>query len=380
MAVIPETLRRTTLGKARPGDRIHFEADVFARYGRAGAHAESAPRRAAGMIVYEPAPAPAARVGEAIVAGRRLAVRLFPYGADAGAAAMRFDPGRSPVRVPQAGCARRGRARQRLDLGRGSRAGALRTRPDRALRSGGGGAGRVSGRGGGGGGVGPAGLPARSASPTGFPRKPRGPRWRSARGAPGAPRRRFPASLPRSAAGLSCGAVFPLLPGWTAEPDFLEALMAAAKAGGAASVTALVPAADGEGRRGIVEARLGVEPSEGEGFFDLVHHGDWFSRIGDRLAEARAAAARHGLAALPPRPGGGRGRSGNASAAARLEELADRLEADEHRAALLYAAVRWIDDSRRDLAAVAREGNFRKVFPFGPDIAGEAEAALREAR
>jgi len=42
--------------------------------------------------------------------------------------------------------------------------------------------------------------------------------------------------------------------------------------------------------------------------------------------------------------------------------------------------VRWIDDSRRDLAAVAREGNFRKVFPFGPDIAGEAEAALREAR
>ena len=111
-----------------------------------------------------------------------------------------------------------------------------------------------------------------------------------------------------------------------------------------------------------------------------MHHGDWFSRIGDRLAEARAAAARHGLAALPPRPGGGRGRSGNASAAARLEELADRLEADEHRSALLYAAVRWIDDSRRDLAAVAREGNFRKVFPFGPDIAGEAEAALREAR
>lgn len=37
VAVIPETHRRTTLGTARPGDRIHFEADVFARYGRAGA-------------------------------------------------------------------------------------------------------------------------------------------------------------------------------------------------------------------------------------------------------------------------------------------------------------------------------------------------------
>ena len=99
--------------------------------------------------------------------------------------------------------------------------------------------------------------------------------------------------------------------------------------------------------------------------------------MADRLAEARAAAARHGLASLPPRPGGRQGLAGNASAAARLEELAERLESDEHRAALLYGAVRWIDDSRRDLAAVAREGNFRKVFPFGADIAAEAEAALR---
>lgn len=37
VAVIPETRRRTTFGTARPGDAIHFEADVFARYGRAGA-------------------------------------------------------------------------------------------------------------------------------------------------------------------------------------------------------------------------------------------------------------------------------------------------------------------------------------------------------
>jgi riboflavin synthase len=35
VAVIPETHRRTTLGTAKAGDRIHFEADVFARYGRA---------------------------------------------------------------------------------------------------------------------------------------------------------------------------------------------------------------------------------------------------------------------------------------------------------------------------------------------------------
>ena len=36
VAVIPETHRRTTLGGARSGDRVNFEADVFARYGRAG--------------------------------------------------------------------------------------------------------------------------------------------------------------------------------------------------------------------------------------------------------------------------------------------------------------------------------------------------------
>ncbi len=37
VAVIPETRRRTTFGIARAGDAIHFEGDVFARYGRAGA-------------------------------------------------------------------------------------------------------------------------------------------------------------------------------------------------------------------------------------------------------------------------------------------------------------------------------------------------------
>ena len=36
VAIIPETFRRTTLGRARPGTRLNFEADVFARYGAAG--------------------------------------------------------------------------------------------------------------------------------------------------------------------------------------------------------------------------------------------------------------------------------------------------------------------------------------------------------
>ena len=35
VAVVPETRRRTTLGLRKPGDLFNFEADVFARYGRA---------------------------------------------------------------------------------------------------------------------------------------------------------------------------------------------------------------------------------------------------------------------------------------------------------------------------------------------------------
>jgi riboflavin synthase len=48
VAVIPETRRKTTLSGRRPGERVNFEADVFARYGRAGALSRvrrGAPRR-----------------------------------------------------------------------------------------------------------------------------------------------------------------------------------------------------------------------------------------------------------------------------------------------------------------------------------------------
>jgi riboflavin synthase len=45
VAVIPETHRRTTLGRAKTGDALHFEADVFARYGRSAGLARVRPRR-----------------------------------------------------------------------------------------------------------------------------------------------------------------------------------------------------------------------------------------------------------------------------------------------------------------------------------------------
>jgi riboflavin synthase len=46
VAIIPETFRRTTLGRARSGTRFNFEADVFARYGAAAwRRAVKPPRR-----------------------------------------------------------------------------------------------------------------------------------------------------------------------------------------------------------------------------------------------------------------------------------------------------------------------------------------------
>jgi hypothetical protein len=331
------------------------------------------------MILFETACVPVVRPGEAVVAGRRLAGRLLPYGADAAAVPFRFDP------VERRFVVRRGDAT--LHAGphcAGPWAEALaRLAPGPVL-------------------VGPcspseevrgAYLAATEAAlasgrpvylldpePTGLPEA-AGPSavalctWR-----PGAAASAFPALAPARAAGIECAALFPLLPGWTGEPEAIEELIEAAARAGAVAATAILPVSDGEGRRAIVEARESVEPSSADGFFEVIHHGDWMKDLSEGISAVRTACARRGLALLPPRPVGRREFPGNAAVAALLEERAELDEAGEHRAALLHAAVRWIDESGRDLAAVAREGNFPKVFPFGGEILAEAAASLAAAR
>jgi hypothetical protein len=192
--------------------------------------------------------------------------------------------------------------------------------------------------------------------------------------------RAFAALAAARARGAVCGVLFPLIPGWTAEPDAVEALLSEASAAGAQAATAVLPEADGESRRSIVEARSAATPEASEDFFERIHHQEWLPRMAERLAEIRRLCAARGLAVLPPRPAGRREPRGNAAVSARLEERAELEGLPEHRAASLRAAVRWIDESGRDLAAVAREGNFRRVFPFDGDLAAEAEAALQAAR
>ncbi len=327
------------------------------------------------MIVFESAGAPAVRAGEALVAGRRLAGRLLPYGPEG--ERLRFDPVERRFVVPRpepvlaAGPADPERWQEALGrlpagpvlVGPSSTAeamrGSYRAAVEAALR-----AGRA--------------VYLLDPEEEGIPPGAGVAAVVLASWRPGRPAAAFPALGAARAAGLRAAAVFPLIPGWTGESEALEALAGAARDGAAAALTAIAPALDGEGRRDIVEARAAAESDPGERFFELVHHGALEERLASLAVAARTAAERRGMASLPPRPAGRGERRANATASARLEERADLPGTAEHRAAQLLAAVRWIDDSTRDLAAVAREGNFRKVFPFGEEAAEAAEAAFRE--
>jgi hypothetical protein len=328
------------------------------------------------MIVFTESAEPALRSGEFDLSGRRVAVRATPYSGQAAAPHARFDPferrfviHRRPASVaagPSEPEAWR-EALQRLPAGAvaveaGAEGEALRG----AFRAAAVGA-RAAGRG-----VylidpEPEGLPAEADASivvvlTFRPLPLLGGGGDALRSA--------------VSSGFAAGLVLPVIPGWTDEASVFEPLLDRAQESGAAFLSPVLPAADGEARRLAVEARAAAEPEAAERFFDQAHHADWSARLPGSLEAVRRACARRGLATLPPRAVGWGEPRVNARAAADLEERAIASDADEHRQALLHAAVRWIDEAGRDLGAVAREGNFRKVFPFGAEIAGEAEAAL----
>jgi hypothetical protein len=329
------------------------------------------------MIEYEESPGATVRCVEWDVAGRRVAAHATPYPGEA-AAAFRFDPlerrlvarrasGRVAVGPPAA--AEWSRAFSRCPpgpaaVGPGSSVEEIRGAYAAAAEGA-----AASGRG-----VylldpEPAGLPARGSR--GFVAvcvwAPLGEDDMS---------RRLSSAL---AAGIPAGALLPVLPGWTDEPDFLDGWFARAAALGAQFVAAVPSAGGGQERRILVEARGELDPSSADAFFERVHHGDWEGAVRAGLRRFRDEARRRRIPVMPPRPIGPGEPPANSAAAARLEERAIELEGDEHRSAMLHAAIRWIDESGRDLAPVVREGNFGKVFPFGA-LAAEAEAAFHEER
>jgi hypothetical protein len=330
------------------------------------------------MILYEPAP-PQVRSGEELVAGRRIAGRLQPYGTGPfrdtrfDPVARRLVPGRADAsiaagppdprpwrdalsRVP-AGPVVVGPACE-AEAVRGS----LRAAAGAALD---------------------AGRPVYLLDPeeAGVPEDAGDAvvalcAWRpGASTGPGG----FPGIEAVVRAGLPSAAVFPLIPAWTADPDARRALLDAAAAAGARAVVAVVPDLGGEARRAIVDARGALDPAGADAFFQAIHHGDWSGPLAEALGAVRSLAAERGLLTMPPRPRGRRQPLASWSAASRLEAVAELEGGGEHAASLRHAAVRWIDESARDLGAIAREGNFRRIFPWRGAVAEEAEAALLEA-
>jgi hypothetical protein len=323
------------------------------------------------LIVFESG-GPVVRGGEAEVAGRRIAARVFPCVGEVGPPGFRFDPvERTVILRPAAGRIEAGPADAQIwrRAVRGAPAGPVLVGPGcpaELVR----GAARAAAQG-----AGAAGRAVYLLDPKAeslpealsdafvalFSGIPAEPLWRSLEAAA----RRMPAGL-----------CLPLLPGWTCEEEFLERALDRCLAAGGSFVAGITLAEGGESRRRVVAARGLVDPEGEEAFFDRVHHGDWKGDSDRAHAHLREGARARGLACRPPRPRGEAEPAGNAAASARLEELADADAAGEHRAALLRAAVRWLDERGRDLTPVVAEGNFRKIFPFGAEIAPEVERAL----
>jgi hypothetical protein len=337
------------------------------------------------VIVFETSPQPSIRAGEEDLGGRRVAGRLLPYGVEPEPGIVRFDPiarsfarrrAETSVSVGPASAQAWREAALRLPpgpilVGPGSRAeevyGAYRAAAEGAVA-----AGRAVYL------LDPpeAGIPREAAGVVALCSFVAGTVAGTAAGTAAGSTAAFPALRAARARGLVCGVLFPLIPDWTAEPAAIESLVAEAAASGARAATPLVPVADGEARRAIVEARS-LDGEAADVFFAAIHHREWVAAMAERLPAVRSRCAARGLGLLPPRPTGPREPAGNAAASARLEERAELEALPEHRAEALRAAVRWIDESGRDLAAIAREGNFRRVFPFDGDVAAETEAALR---
>jgi len=324
------------------------------------------------LIVFTEAGAATVRHGEVHLGGRRAAARAIPYAGEAAPPSFRFDPlelrflalreegsvaaGPCDVEAWRAALAAAPAGPVAVGPCSASEAiyGAYRAAAEGALASG-------------------RGVYLIDPEPEGLPA--------GADGAAVAVAGWRPGSLPpvlaaATSMGIAAGLALPAIPGWTSDRAVLEPLLDGALRAGARFLCALAPAWDGPARRAAVEARASVDPASSESFFEHIHHAASQGAIGRALSAVRAACAERRLPSIPPRPRGRSEPPANARAAALLEEGAVRAEADEHRAAMMHAAVRWIDETGRDLAPVVAEGNFRRVFPFGASLAAEVEAAI----
>jgi hypothetical protein len=329
------------------------------------------------MILFEESSTPAVRNGEFEVASRRIAARAFPYAGEVGAPRFRFDPverrflARTPEGTVLVGphdpdhwrtALVRGLAGPVL-VGPGSPGEEIRG----AYRAAAEGA-RLSGRA----------VYLLDPDPRGLPDPPGRPFTALFSWFPGLPDGVESLAAAREK-GIAAGWILPLVAGWTASPEFISEAARRAAAAGAEFLAGVALHDDGLARRIALEAAAATSPESADALFEEIHHGGSPGQVREALERLRQECAREGIAGVPPRPVGSREPASNAAAAARLEEMAGKAAGDEHRAALIHAAARWLDESGRDLAPIAREGNLSKVFPFGADLARDVQEALLAA-
>ena len=326
------------------------------------------------MIFFEGSPTPTVRAGEFELASRRLAARAFPYAGEVGGPRFRFDPierrflSRSAEGTVLAGphepqawrtALLRGPAGAVL-VGPGSIGEEVRGSYQAAAEGA-----RQSGRA----------VYLLDPDRAGLPDPPGSPFTALFVWFPGIEEQRTVLEEAH-ARGIASGWIFPLVAGWTAKREIEREAVRRAAAAGASFLAAVPLADDGLARRAALEAAGAAAPEIAEALFEEVHHSGSPEQTWLAQERLREACDREGLACVPARPVGSREPAANAAASGRLEEKARMAFPDEHRAALLHAAARWIDESGRDLAPIAREGNLPKILPFEAGIAADVEEAL----
>lgn len=180
------------------------------------------------------------------------------------------------------------------------------------------------------------------------------------------------AGRPEDLSLLSAGAaaVWPLLPGLTDDPELQEKGCRLLAAAGVSVVQAVAPELPPAERRRLLEA---TGSGEDDHAFESLFHGPG----ADPRPFARAA-HRHGLRPFLPRPLPrppltGAGEREAAGLLALAGELHLRL-GDEARSQACFRAARFLDRTRLDLRAVAREGN----LPILPWLDEEARRIVEE--
>ncbi len=159
------------------------------------------------------------------------------------------------------------------------------------------------------------------------------------------------------------GVALPLIPGWTAEREFLRAFLARVREARLDFVAPFEIVPDGYSRSAIHSDFAARFPERSDSYFDELHHRDWADELPRaRLAFAEEAGAA-GLAARVPLPRGRRDFEANLRAREALDAEADR--SGEPEASVLRSAARRIEDFGRDLAELARQGNMRLLVSPG---------------